>query len=125
MGRISQRVAAIEESATLAISARAAALRAEGRPVIGFGAGEPDFPTPAHVVEAAQRACGEPRFHKYTATAGLPELRAAIAERSTETGFDVEPSQVVVTNGGKQAVFEALATLIDPGDEVLVTAPTG
>ena len=73
MGRISQRVAAIEESATLAISARAAALRAEGRPVIGFGAGEPDFPTPAHVVEAAQRACGEPRFHKYTATAGLPD----------------------------------------------------
>ena len=123
MGRISHRVAAIEESATLAISARAAALRAEGRPVIGFGAGEPDFPTPPHIVEAAQRACADPRFHKYTATAGLPELRAAIAERSTESAFEVEPSQVVVTNGGKQAVFEALATLIDPGDEVLVTAP--
>ena len=91
--------------------------------MIGFGAGEPDFPTPAHIVEAAQRACAEPRFHKYTATAGLPELRATIAERATESGHDVKPSQVVVTNGGKQAVYQALATLIDPGDEVLVAAP--
>jgi aspartate aminotransferase len=124
MSRISRRVAAIEESATLAISARAAKLKAEGVPVIGFGVGEPDFPTSEHVVEAAQRACAEPRFHKYTATAGLPELREAVAATTaTHSGLVVEPSQVLITNGGKQAVFQAFAALLDPGDEVLLPAP--
>src|SRR5713101_3229276 len=104
---LSARVAAIAESATLAVDAKARAMRAAGRPVIGFGAGEPDFPTPGYIVEAAQRACAEPRFHKYTPTAGLPELRAAIAAKTKrDSGLDVDASQVMVTNGGKQAVYE-------------------
>src|SRR5713226_7997015 len=119
-GRISARIAAIAESATLAVDAKAKALAAAGRPVIGFGAGEPDFPTPGYIVEAAQRACAERRFHKYTPTAGLPELREAItAVTARDTGYQVSPGQVLVTNGGKQAVYQALATLLDPGDEVL------
>jgi aspartate aminotransferase len=122
--RISRRVAAIAESATLAIDARAKALKAVGEDVIAFGAGEPDFPTPSHIVEAAAAACRQPRFHHYTPTAGLPELRAAIAAKTArDSGYQVEPAQVLVTNGGKQAIFEAFATLLDPGDEVLVPAP--
>jgi aspartate/methionine/tyrosine aminotransferase len=122
--RISRRVAAIAESATLAIDAKAKALKAAGEDVIAFGAGEPDFPTPAHVVEAAAAACAEPRFHRYTPTAGLPELRQAIAAKTArDSGYRVEPVQVLVTNGGKQAIYEAFATLLDPGDEVLVPAP--
>jgi aspartate/methionine/tyrosine aminotransferase len=122
--RISARLSAISESATLAVDAKAKALKAAGRPVIGFGAGEPDFPTPGYIVEAAQRACAEPRFHKYTPAAGLPELRQAIAGKTArDSGYQVEASQVLVTNGGKQAVFQAFAALLDPGDEVLVPAP--
>src|SRR6202034_3193411 len=122
--RISARVSAISESATLAVDAKAKALKAAGRPVIGFGAGEPDFPTPDYIVAAAQKACAEPRFHKYTPAAGLPELRQAIAAKTArDSGYQVEPSQVLVTNGGKQAVYEAFATLLDPGDEVIVPAP--
>jgi aspartate/methionine/tyrosine aminotransferase len=122
--RVSARIAAIAESATLAVDAKAKALKAAGRPVIGFGAGEPDFPTPGYIVEAAQRACAEPRFHKYTPAAGLPELRQAIAAKTArDSDYIVEASQVLVTNGGKQAVYQAFATLLDPGDEVLVPAP--
>ncbi|MFD0685670.1 pyridoxal phosphate-dependent aminotransferase [Actinomadura fibrosa] len=122
--RISQRIAAISESATLAVDAKAKALKAAGRPVIGFGAGEPDFPTPEYIVEAAVTACRVPRFHKYTPAGGLPELRAAIAEKTErDSGYRVEAAQVLVTNGGKQAVYEAFAALLDPGDEVLVPAP--
>src|SRR6266542_5958452 len=122
--RVSARVSAISESATLAVDAKAKALKAAGRPVIGFGAGEPDFPTPGYIVEAAQRACAEPRFHKYTPAAGLPELRQAIAAKTArDSGYQVQTGQVLVTNGGKQAIFNAFATLLDPGAEVLVPAP--
>jgi len=121
---LSARVRAISESATLAVDARASAMRAAGRPVIGFGAGEPDFPTPDYIVAAAQRACAEPRFHKYSPTPGLPELRDAIAAKTRrDSGLEVTASQVLVTNGGKQAVFEAFAALLDPGDEVLLPTP--
>ena len=123
-GRISQRIAAITESATLAVDAKAKALKAAGRPVIGFGAGEPDFPTPGYIVEAAVAAAREPRFHRYSPAGGLPELRQAIAEKTLrDSGYEVDASQVLVTNGGKQAVYEAFATLLDPGDEVLVPTP--
>src|SRR6516225_9882693 len=122
--RISARVSAISESATLAVDAKAKALKAAGRPVIGFGAGEPDFPTPGYIVEAAQRAAAEPRFHKYTPAAGLPELRQAIAAKTKrDSGYVVTPDQVLVTNGGKQAVFQTFATLLDDGDEALIIAP--
>ena len=122
--RISARVAAIAESATLAVDAKAKALKAAGEPVIGFGAGEPDFPTPAHIVEAAVEAARTPRFHKYTPAAGLPELREAIAHKTKrDSGYDVAANQVLVTNGGKHAVYNAFATLLDPGDEVLLPAP--
>ncbi|MEU8178234.1 pyridoxal phosphate-dependent aminotransferase [Microbispora hainanensis] len=122
--RISARISAISESATLAVDAKAKAMKAAGRPVIGFGAGEPDFPTPDYIVEAAVEACRNPRFHKYTPAGGLPELKQAIAEKTLrDSGFQVEAAQVLVTNGGKQAVYEAFATLLDPGDEVLVVAP--
>jgi aspartate/methionine/tyrosine aminotransferase len=124
MTRVSRRVGEITESATLAVDARAKALRAEGEDVIGFGAGEPDFPTPDHVVAAAAEACRDPRNHHYTPTAGLPELRAAIAEKTRrDSGVVCEPSQVLVTNGAKHAVYEVLQTLVDPGDEVLLPAP--
>jgi aspartate aminotransferase len=122
--RISARVAAIGESATLAVDAKAKALKAAGRPVIGFGAGEPDFPTPDYIVEAAVRACSVPRFHKYTPAAGLPELREAVAAKTArDSALHVSPGQVLITNGGKQAVFQAFAALLDPGDEVLLPTP--
>ena len=122
--RVSSRAGAVSESATLAIDAKAKALRAAGEDVIGFGAGEPDFPTPAHIVEAAVAACRDPKNHRYTPAAGLPELREAIAVKTArDTGFAVKASQVLVTNGGKQAVEEAFATLLDPGDEVLHAGP--
>jgi len=122
--RISARASAISESATLAVDAKAKELKAAGRPVIGFGAGEPDFRTPDYIVAAAQRACAEPRMHKYTPAGGLPELRRAIAAKTErDSGYAVEATQVLVTNGGKHAVFEAFAALLDPGDEVLVPAP--
>jgi aspartate aminotransferase len=124
MSRISARVSSIAESATLAVDAAAKAMKAAGRPVIGFGAGEPDFPTPVAIVEAAKEACGNPRFHKYTPGGGLPELREAIAAKTLrDSGYEVGASRVLVTNGGKQAVYEAFATLLDPGDEVIVQAP--
>ncbi len=122
--QLSIRVAAIGESATLAVDARAKALKAAGRPVIGFGAGEPDFPTPDYIVQAAIEACANPAYHRYTPAAGLPELRAAIAVKTArDSGYEVAPAQVLVTNGGKQAVYEAFATVLDPGDEVLLPAP--
>jgi aspartate/methionine/tyrosine aminotransferase len=117
-------VAGITESATLAVDAKAKALKAAGRPVIGFGAGEPDFPTPDYIVEAAARACAVPRFHHYTPAAGLPELREAVAAKTArDSGLQVSPGQVLITNGGKHAVYEAFATLLDPGDEVLLPTP--
>ncbi|MFJ7750343.1 pyridoxal phosphate-dependent aminotransferase [Arthrobacter sp. NPDC097144] len=123
-GRISERIASIAESATLAVDAKAKALKAAGRPVIGFGAGEPDFPTPGYIVDAAVEAARTPRFHRYSPAGGLPELKQAIADKTLrDSGYPVEPSQVLVTNGGKQAVYEAFATLLNPGDEVLLPAP--
>ncbi|MGH3425797.1 MAG: pyridoxal phosphate-dependent aminotransferase [Nocardioidaceae bacterium] len=122
--RISARVGGIAESATLAVDAKAKALKAAGRPVIGFGAGEPDFPTPDYIVEAAIEACQDPVNHRYTPAGGLPALKAAIvAKTRRDSGLEVEPGQVLVTNGGKQAVYEAFATLLDPGDEVLLPSP--
>jgi aspartate/methionine/tyrosine aminotransferase len=122
--RLSARVGSIAESATLAVDARAKALKAQGRPVIGFGAGEPDFPTPPYVVEAAVAACTDPANHRYTPAGGLPELKKAIAAKTLrDSGYEVAPEQVLVTNGGKQAVYEVFATLLDPGDEVLLPAP--
>ncbi|GHD13438.1 pyridoxal phosphate-dependent aminotransferase [Zhihengliuella salsuginis] len=124
MSRISRRIGSIAESATLAVDAKAKALKAAGRPVIGFGAGEPDFPTPDYVVEAAIEAAKNPRFHRYSPAGGLPELKAAIAEKTRrDSGYALEASQVLVTNGGKQAVYNTFATLVDPGDEVIVPAP--
>ena len=122
--RVSARIAAISESATLAVDAKAKALKAAGRDVIGFGAGEPDFPTPDAIVEAAIEACRDPRMHHYTPAGGLPELKEAIAAKTArDSSYAVSPGQVLVTNGGKQAVFQAFATLLDPGDEVLLPAP--
>lgn len=122
--RVSQRIGSIAPSATLAVDAKAKALKAAGENVIGFGAGEPDFPTPDHIVEAAVKAAREPRNHRYSPAAGLPELREAIAEvTARDSHATVEPSQVLVTNGGKQAVYQAFAALLDPGDEVIVPAP--
>lgn len=121
---ISKRIAAIAESATLKVDAKAKALQAQGRPVISFAAGEPDFATPDHVVEAALRAVKDPKNHRYTPAAGLPVLREAIAEKTKrDSGWAVDASQVVVTNGGKQAVYQACATILDPGDEVLLPSP--
>jgi aspartate/methionine/tyrosine aminotransferase len=122
--RVSRRAGAVAPSATLAVDAKAKALQAAGAHVIGFGAGEPDFPTPAHIVEAAIAACGDPANHRYTPTAGIPALREAIALKTQrDSGFSVTSQQVLVTNGGKQAVANAFAVLCDPGDEVLVLAP--
>ena len=124
MSRVSRRVGSISESATLAVDAKYKALQAAGEDVIGFGAGEPDFPTPPHIVEAAVVACRNVADHHYTPTAGLPELRAAIAAKTTrDSGYEVTPQQVVVTNGGKHAVYNTFRTLLDPGDEVLLPAP--
>ncbi len=122
--RISSRIAAIAESATLAVDAKAKALKAAGRPVIGFGAGEPDFPTPGYIVDAAIAAASVSSNHRYTPTSGLPELRNAIvAKTKRDSNYDITADQVLVTNGGKQAVFQAFATIVDDGDEVLLPAP--
>ncbi|MER7248462.1 pyridoxal phosphate-dependent aminotransferase [Kribbella sp. NPDC000426] len=122
--RISARIGAISESATLAVDAKAKALKAAGRPVIGFGAGEPDFPTPDYIVEAAVEAARDPKNHRYSPAGGLPELKQAIAAKTKrDSGYEIEPAQVLVTNGGKHAVYNAFATLLDPGDEVLLPAP--
>ncbi|HET8929698.1 MAG TPA: pyridoxal phosphate-dependent aminotransferase [Acidimicrobiales bacterium] len=122
--RIAARIAAIPPSATLAITAKAKALKAAGEPVIVFGAGEPDFATPDHIVEAAVVACRDPQNHHYTPAAGLPELRAAVAAKTRrDSGYEVEPEQVLITNGGKHAISNAFNALIDPGDEVLLPAP--
>src|SRR5690349_10250340 len=122
--RVSARIGGIAESATLAVDAKAKALKAEGRPVIGFGAGEPDFPTPDYIVDAAVEACRDSANHRYSPAGGLPALKKAIAEKTLrDSGYEVDPAQVLVTNGGKQAVYEAFATLLDPGDEVLLPAP--
>jgi aspartate aminotransferase len=124
VNRVSARLAAIAESATLAVDAKAKSLQAAGEDVIGFGAGEPDFPTPEHIVAAAAAACGDPRNHRYTPAAGLPELREAIAAKTArDSGYTCTAAQVVVTNGGKHALFTTFAALCDPGDEVLVAAP--
>jgi aspartate/methionine/tyrosine aminotransferase len=124
MARISTRIAAIPESATLAVDAKAKALKAAGEDVVGFGAGEPDFPTPDHIVEAAVEACRDVQNHKYTPAAGLPALKQAIADKTRrDSGYDVMPSQVLVTNGGKHALYDAFATLLDPGDEAILPAP--
>jgi len=122
--RVSARIGSIAESATLAVDAKAKALKAAGRPVIGFGAGEPDFPTPDYIVEAAVAACRDPKWHRYSPAGGLPELKSAIAAKTLrDSGFVVDPSQVLITNGGKQALYNAFAALLDPGDEVLLPAP--
>ncbi|MDY7103932.1 MAG: pyridoxal phosphate-dependent aminotransferase [Actinomycetota bacterium] len=122
--RVSRRVASIAPSATLAVDAKAKALKAAGEPVIGFGAGEPDFPTPEHIVDAAVAACRDPRNHRYTPAGGLPELKEAIVHKTKrDSGYDISASQVVITNGGKHAVYNTFETLLDPGDEVLLPAP--
>ena len=122
--RVSARIAAITESATLAVDAKAKSLKAAGRPVIGFGAGEPDFPTPDYVVQAAIDAASKPANHRYTPTSGLPELRDAIvANTKRDSGYEITADQVLVTNGGKQAVYQSFASIIDPGDEVILPAP--
>ena len=123
-GSISQRALNVQPSATLAITAKAKALRAEGKPVIGFGAGEPDFATPEPIVAAAIVAATDPASHQYTPAAGLPALREAIAAKTLrDSAYEVDPSQVVVTNGGKHAVYQTCQVLLDPGDEVLLPAP--
>jgi aspartate/methionine/tyrosine aminotransferase len=122
--RVSERVGSISPSATLAVDAKANELKAAGRPVIGFGAGQPDFPTPGYIVKAAQAACDERANHGYTPASGQPALREALAQKTArDSGYRVEPSQIVVTNGGKQAVYSAFAALCDPGDEVLLPGP--
>ena len=122
--RISHRIGSIAESATLKVDAKAKALQAAGKPVISYAAGEPDFPTPQHIVEAAVVAARDPKNHRYTPAVGLPELREAIAHKTKiDSGTEVTSAQVVVTNGGKQAVYQAFATLLDPGDEVIVPTP--
>ncbi|KQP56641.1 pyridoxal phosphate-dependent aminotransferase [Agreia sp. Leaf283] len=122
--RISHRIASIAESATLKVDSKAKALQAQGRPVISYAAGEPDFATPSHIVEAASRAVLDPKNYKYTPAVGLPDLREAIAAKTLrDSGLEVSASQVIVTNGGKQAVYQSFATLLDPGDEVLVPTP--
>ena len=120
---LSARIVGLAPSATMAVDAKAKALRAAGESVIGFAAGEPDFPTPANIVEAARRAASDPATHRYTPAAGLPDLREAIAERSRRDGLDVTADMVVVTNGGKHALYNVFMALIDPGDEVLMPAP--
>ena len=122
--RLSTRVGAIAESATLAVDAKAKALKAAGEPVIGFGAGEPDFPTPDNIVEAAVQACRDEKNHRYTPAAGLPELRDAVAAKTArDSAYTVAPGQVVITNGGKQALYETCEAILNPGDEVLLPAP--
>ncbi|MEM7337488.1 MAG: aminotransferase class I/II-fold pyridoxal phosphate-dependent enzyme, partial [Actinomycetota bacterium] len=123
-GRIATRVAAIAPSATLAVTNKANELRAAGESVIGFGAGEPDFPTPDYIVEAAVEACRDPKNHRYSPAGGLPELKEAlVAKTARDSGYEVAANQVVVTNGGKHAVFNAIAGVVDEGDEVLIPTP--
>lgn len=122
--RLSQKISSIAESATLKVDAKAKALQAEGRPVISYAAGEPNFPTPAFIVEAAERAVRDPKNHRYTPAAGLPDLREAIAQKTArDSGLEASASQVIVTNGGKQAVYQAFQVLLNPGDEVIVPTP--
>ena len=122
--RISRRIAAIAESATLAVDGKAKALKAAGRPVIGFGAGEPDFPTPDYIVKAAADAAAKPANHRYTPTPGLPELRDAIVAKTLrDSNYVITTDQVLVTNGGKQSVYQSFASIIDPGDEVILPSP--
>ena len=124
MSGVSQRIESMAESATMAITAKARALRAAGHDVIGYGAGEPDFPTPAPIVAAARAAASDPAMHKYTPAPGLPALREAVAAKTyRDSGYKVTPSQVIVTNGGKQSVYTGIHCLVDPGDEVLLPAP--
>jgi aspartate/methionine/tyrosine aminotransferase len=124
MSRVSARIAAIAESATLAVDGKAKALKAAGRPVIGFGAGEPDFPTPSYIVDAAAAATKVVANHRYTPTPGLPELRQAIVDKTKrDSNYDITVDQVLVTNGGKQAVYQAFATILDPNDEVILPSP--
>ncbi|HEY8587937.1 MAG TPA: pyridoxal phosphate-dependent aminotransferase, partial [Naasia sp.] len=122
--RISPRIAAISESATLKVDSKAKALQAQGRPVISYAAGEPDFPTPGFILEAAEKAVRDPKMHRYTPAVGLPDLREAVAAKTLrDSGWEVSPSQVIVTNGGKQGVYQAFATIVGDGDEVLLPAP--
>ena len=122
--RVSKRISAIAESATLAVDSKAKALKAAGRPVIGFGAGEPDFPTPDYIVNAAIKAAKLPANHRYTPTPGLPELRDAIVKKTKrDSNYEITADQVLVTNGGKQSVYQSFAAVLDPGDEVLLPSP--
>ncbi|HJL99371.1 MAG: pyridoxal phosphate-dependent aminotransferase [Acidimicrobiales bacterium] len=122
--RVSSAVGQIAESATLAVDSKAKALKAEGQNVIGFGAGEPDFATPPHIVEAAVAACEDTKYHRYSPAGGLPELKEALSEKTVrDSGLELDPTQFLVTNGGKQAVFNTMMSLIDPGDEVILPAP--
>ena len=122
--RVSRRIASIAESATLAVDAKAKALKAAGRPVIGFGAGEPDFPTPDYIVKAAADATSVVANHRYTPTPGLPEMREAIVKKTLrDSHYSITADQVLVTNGGKQSVYQSFAAIVDPGDEVLLPAP--
>ncbi|MSY82825.1 MAG: aminotransferase class I/II-fold pyridoxal phosphate-dependent enzyme, partial [Actinobacteria bacterium] len=122
--RISRRIAAIAESATLAVDSKAKALKAAGRPVIGFGAGEPDFPTPDYIVQAAIDAASKVANHRYTPAGGLPDLKQAIiAKTKRDSNYEITADQILITNGGKQAVYQSFASIIDPGDEVLLPAP--
>jgi aspartate/methionine/tyrosine aminotransferase len=121
---LSKRIESVSPSVTLAVDAKAKQLKAAGVDVIGFGAGEPDFPTPGPIVDAAIAAAKDPKNHRYTPTAGLPELRLAVANKTLrDSGYSVEPSQVVITNGGKQAVYETFQVLLNPGDEVILPTP--
>lgn len=122
--RVSTRLGALQESATLAVDAKAKELKAAGAPVIGYGAGEPNFPTPEHIVDAAAEACRDPKNHKYTPAAGLLDLRKAISARiKDDSGVEVDPKNIIVTNGGKQAVFQAFASIVSDGDDVILPAP--
>lgn len=124
ISRLSKKIGSIAESATLKVDSKAKALQAEGRPIISYAAGEPDFATPPHIVDAARAALDNPKNFRYTAAAGLPELREAVAAKTLrDSGLEVDPSQVIVTNGGKQAVYQSFQALLDPGDEVLLPAP--
>ncbi|MFT4214945.1 MAG: pyridoxal phosphate-dependent aminotransferase [Microbacterium sp.] len=121
---LSRKLSAIAESATLKVDAKAKALKAEGKPVISYAAGEPDFATPQFIVDAAAEALRDPANYRYTPAAGLPVLREAIAQKTLrDSGLEVSASQIIVTNGGKQAVYQAFQAVVNPGDEVLLPAP--
>ncbi len=121
---LARRIRDMEASPTLAVDAKAKALKAAGEPVIGFGAGEPDFPTPENIVAAAQRAAADPASHRYSPAAGQPALREAVASATAaSSGMEVAANQVVIANGGKHALYNIFLTLLDPGDEVIVPAP--